>query len=186
MSLQPTSSQTSGPYVHIGFAWLVVDNLAAPGTAGERIAIEARIVDGDGQPVNDAVVEIWQANAHGRYAHPDDTQDKPLDPSFKGFGRVFTDDRGRFRITTIKPGPVPGPAGTIQAPHLNVTILTRGLMKQLVTRMYFANDPGNAADPVLARVPQDRRDTLMATPVDGGYAWSVVLQGPGETVFFEC
>jgi protocatechuate 3,4-dioxygenase alpha subunit len=188
MSLQTTGSQTIGPYLHIGLTWLVNDELAPQGVTGENVSVEGRIVDGDGKPVNDAVVEIWQANAHGRYAHPDDTQEKPLDPKFKGFGRVFTDEDGRFRFATIKPGSVPAPGGGVQAPHLNVTIFMRGILKQLITRMYFANDPANAGDPVLASVPASRRETLMAKPVAGrvgALEWNVVLQGDGETVFFD-
>ena len=188
MSLETTSSQTIGPYLHIGLTWLVTDNLAAPGVTGEKVVIEGRIVDGDGQPVNDAVVEIWQANAQGRYAHPDDAQDKPLEPAFKGFGRVTTDNDGVFRLTTIKPGRVPAPGGGLQAPHLNVTIFTRGLLKHLITRMYFPNESANDEDPVLLRVPAERRTTLIATPIDGKSGtlrWNVILQGQRETVFFD-
>src|SRR5437868_2521302 len=148
MRLQTTSSQTIGPYLHIGLTWLISDDLAPAGVSGERVAIEGRIVDGDGNAVNDAVVEIWQADSHGRYAHPDDTQDKPLEPQFKGFGRVMTDNDGVFRLKTIKPGRVPAPNGGLQAPHLNVTILTRGLLKHLITRMYFPNDAANGEDVV--------------------------------------
>ncbi len=186
MSLQTTSSQTIGPYLHIGLTWLITDDLAPAGVSGERVAIEGRIVDGDGNAVNDAVVEIWQANAHGRYAHPDDTQQKPLEPQFKGFGRVTTDNDGVFRFTTIKPGRVPGPAGEMQAPHLNVTIFMRGLLKHLITRMYFPDEPANDEDPVLQGVPPDRRRTLIATARDGKSAltWNVILQGQDETVFF--
>src|SRR5262245_35247486 len=140
MSLQTTSSQTIGPYLHIGLTWLITDDLASPGAEGERVTVEGRIVDGDSKPVDDAVVEIWQANAHGRYAHPDDTQDKRLESAFKGFGRVMTDSDGEFRFSTIKPGRVPAPGGGLQAPHLNVTIFMRGLLKHLITRMYFPND----------------------------------------------
>src|SRR5438067_757135 len=188
MSLQTTSSQTIGPYLHIGLTWLVTDNLAAPGVSGEKVAIEGRIVDGDGIAVNDAVVEIWQANAQGRYAHPEDTQDKPFESAFKGFGRVTTDNDGVFRFTTIKPGRVPGPGGGLQAPHLNVTIFTRGLLKHLITRMYFPNESANDDDPVLARVPKERRMTLVAAPIEGrsnSVRWDVVLQGENETVFFD-
>ena len=189
MSLRTTASQTIGPYLHIGLTWLITDNLAGPGVTGEKVILEGRIVDGDSKPVNDAIVEIWQANAHGRYAHPDDTQDKPLEPGFKGFGRVTTDNEGRFRFATIKPGRVPAPGGGLQAPHLNVTIFTRGLLKQLVSRIYFHGDPANAMDAVLQSVSAERRATLMATPVPGRagtLAWNVILQGKGETVFFDC
>ncbi|HEY2815923.1 MAG TPA: protocatechuate 3,4-dioxygenase subunit alpha [Casimicrobiaceae bacterium] len=188
MSMETTSSQTIGPYLHIGLTWLVTDNIAAPGVAGDKVTIEGRMADGDGNPVTDAIVEIWQANAHGRYAHPDDTQDKPLEPAFKGFGRVTTDNDGVFRFATIKPGRVPAQGEGLQAPHLNVTIFTRGLLKHLITRMYFPNDSANAEDPVLQRVPADRRATLIAAPIEGkrnALRWDVALQGKNETVFFD-
>jgi protocatechuate 3,4-dioxygenase alpha subunit len=189
MSLQATSSQTIGPYLHIGLTWLVTDNLVGAGTSGERITVEGRIFDGNGKPVDDAIIEIWQANGHGRYAHPGDTQDKPLEPGFKGFGRVPTGDDGVFRFTTIKPGRVPAPGGGQQAPHLNVTIFMRGLVKHVITRIYFPGDPANAGDAVLQSVPAERRGTLVATPISGrtgALAWNVILQGKGETVFFDC
>jgi len=189
MSLLTTASQTIGPFGHIGFGWLVIDNLVAPSVGGEKIVVEGRVVDGDGKAVGDAVVEIWQANAHGRYAHPEDTQDKPLEPGFVGFGRVETDDDGRFTFTTIRPGRVPAPGGGLQAPHLNVTIFMRGMLRQLFTRIYFPGDGANAEDPVLASVPAARRDTLVAKPVAGRAGvlhWDVILQGAGETVFFDC
>ena len=189
MSLQTTSSQTVGPYLHIGLTWLVTDNLVGPGVSGEIVTIEGRITDGDGKPVNDALVEIWQANAHGKYAHPDDLQDKPLEPAFKGFGRVPTDDSGAFRFTTIKPGRVAAPGGGLQAPHINVTVFMRGMLKQLNTRIYFPADPANAEDAVLQSVPQARRETLIARPFSdrpGALVWNIVLQGDGETVFFAC
>jgi len=186
MSLKTSSSQTVGPYLHIGLTWLVTDNLVGPGVSGEPVTIEGRITDADGRPVDDALVEIWQANAHGRYDHPDDTRDLPLEPGFKGFGRVPTGAGGGFRFTTIKPGPVPSPAGAMQAPHLNVTIFMRGMLKQLATRIYFPDEPANAGDPVLASVPPERRGTLIAKASGNGMLqWNVVLQGEGETVFFE-
>lgn len=189
MSLQTTSSQTIGPYLHIGLTWLMTDNLVGTGVTGDKVTVEGRIVDGDGKPVNDAIVEIWQANAHGRYAHPDDRQDKPLEPGFRGFGRIPTGDDGGFRFTTIKPGRVPAPGGGRQAPHLNVTIFTRGLLKHLNSRIYFPDDPANAEDAVLQSVPASRRGTLVAAAIAGradALAWNVILQGPGETVFFDC
>jgi len=179
-----TSSQTIGPYLHIGMRWLVDENFAPPGVPGERVTIAGRIVDGDGAPVGDAMIEVWQANAAGRYAHPDDRRELPLDERFSGFGRVFTDEAGRFRFHTIKPGRVPADDGTPQAPHLNVTIFMRGLLKQLVTRIYFDGDAANAQDPVLATVPRERIATLMARPQRDALEWNVVLQGAGETVFF--
>jgi protocatechuate 3,4-dioxygenase alpha subunit len=189
MSLQTTASQTVGPYLHIGLTWLVTDNLVGPGVTGERISIEGRVLDGDGKPVVDALVEIWQANAHGKYAHPDDPQDKPLEPGFKGFGRVPTDDKGSFRFTTIKPGRVVAPGGGMQAPHVSVTIFMRGLLKHLNTRIYFPGDAANADDAVLGSVPQTRRETLIAKPVagrSGALEWNIIVQGDAETVFFEC
>lgn len=181
-----TSSQTVGPYLHIGLNWLITDNLVESGTTGDPITIEGRIVDADGAPVDDALIEIWQANAHGRYAHPDDTRDVPLDPGFHGFGRVATNASGGFRFTTLKPGRVPASNGLLQAPHINVTIFMRGMLKQLATRIYFPDEPANTDDRVLALVPPDRRGTLIATRIgEHAFSWNVVLQGDGETVFFD-
>lgn len=187
MSQLTTASQTVGPYVAIGFTWLDVDNLAPSGVTGERVAIGGRVLDGDGQPVNDAVIEIWQANAHGKFAHPEDPQDKPEDPGFRGFGRIPTDDNGAFGFATIKPGRVPGPGGVLQAPHLLVAVFMRGLLKHLVTRIYFPDEPANMNDPVLQLVPDERRSTLVAkrTADNAVLEWNVVLQGDGETVFFD-
>ena len=179
MSLQATTSQTVGPYLHIGLTWLITENLAPAGVAGERISIEGRVIDGDGKPVNDALVEIWQASADGRYGQI----------GFRGFGRSATDEKGMFRFRTIKPGRVPGPGGKPQAPHIAVNVFMRGQLKQLVTRIYFPDDPANAADPVLALVPAERRGTLIANKVAGkagALEWHVILQGRDETVFFDC
>jgi len=186
MSLRASTSQTIGPYLRIGLEWMQVEDIAPKGVAGERVYIRGRVVDADGKPVNDAAVEIWQANSQGRYAHPEDKQDKPLEKNFRGYGRSLTDDNGAFRFNTIKPGRVPGPAGKLQAPHLSVTIFMRGLLKQLQTRIYFPNDPANAGDPILALVPPERRPTLIARPAsDGTLEWNAVLQGKNETVFFD-
>lgn len=188
MSLRTTASQTVGPYLHIGLTWLVTDNLTGPGVSGDPVTIEGRVIDADGKPVDDALIEIWQANAHGRYDHPDDTRDVPVETGFTGFGRVPTDSGGMFRFTTIKPGRVPAASGGLQAPHINVTIFMRGMLKQLRSRIYFPGDPANAGDPVLQRVPPARRDTLVAKSAagrTGALEWSVVLQGAGETVFFD-
>jgi protocatechuate 3,4-dioxygenase alpha subunit len=183
--MHTTSSQTIGPYLHIGMTWLADENMAGEGVGGERVTIEGRMIDADGTPVNDAMIEIWQANSHGRYAHPEDTRDLPLERGFSGFGRVFTDADGRFRFRTIKPGRVPGPDGEPQAPHLNITIFMRGLLKQLHTRVYFPDD-ANTGDAVLGRVPPDRRATLVArATAPGTLEWNVVLQGENETVFFD-
>lgn len=187
MSLHTSASQTVGPYLHIGLNWLNTSDLAPVGVAGERVFLQGTIADGDGLPVPDAVVEIWQANSHGRYAHPEDTRNLPLDPGFAGFGRVPTDAQGAFRFTTIKPGRVPGADGALQAPHINVTLFMRGMLKQLVTRVYFPGDAANAGDAVLNSLPTARRGTLIAQASASDASmltWNVVLQGVGETVFF--
>ncbi len=186
MSLRASTSQTIGPYLRIGLEWMQVEDMAPKGVAGERVSVRGRVLDGNGNPVNDAAVEIWQANSHGRYAHPEDKQDKPLEKDFRGYGRSLTDDNGAFRFNTIKPGRVPGPGGKLQAPHLTVTIFMRGLLKHLQTRIYFPDDPANAEDPILALVPAERRSTMIARrSADGKLEWNAVLQGKNETVFFD-
>ena len=187
MSLQATTSQTVGPYFKIGFEWLYCDSLAGEGVSGSRVTIQGRVLDGDGVPVPDAILEIWQANAHGKYAHPEDTQDKPLEPGFNGYGRVPTSAEGLFRFATIKPGPVPGP-GDLQAPHLLVSVFMRGVLRRLVTRIYFPDEPRNAVDFILNLVEPARRSTLIAKKSAGDpgtMEWNVVLQGTDETVFFD-
>ena len=180
MSLQATTWQTVGPYFRIGLEYLDVNELAPAGTPGERFAVEGRVLDGNGEGVPDAVIEIWQANADGEYG---------CGPgAFSGFGRIPTDADGRFRFTTIRPGEVPGPAGAMQAPHLAVRIMMRGLLKGLVTRMYFPGEK-TAFDPILQLVPDRRRSTLIAMADanrEGTLLWNVELQGERETVFFDC
>jgi len=186
MSLYASGSQTVGPYLHIGLTWLSRHRIAGPNVKGERVVIQGRVLDGDGVGVNDATIEIWQANASGKYAHPEDRQAKRLDKGFRGFGRVMTDARGTFRISTIKPGCVPGPGGKVQAPHLSVNVFMRGLLKQLYTRVYFPDEPANAQDPILKLVPAARRGTLVARrKAKGLLEWDVILQGRDETVFFD-
>ena len=183
-----TPSQTVGPFFSIGLERLNRADLAE-GSVGERAAIQGRVLDGDGQPVPDAILEIWQADADGRYHHPEHA-DAPNDAtSFFGFGRIPTDEQGTFSFTTIKPGPVHGPDGKPQAPHLQISVFMRGLLKQLVTRLYFPDEPLNASDPVLQVVPESRRETLIARPVgrkENTLEWNVCLQGENETVFFDC
>ncbi len=210
MKLQATTWQTVGPFFKVGLAWLYRDNLAAPGVQGERIEIAGRLLDGDGNPVPDAFLEIWQANSQGKYAHPEDVPQKPVEQGFSGFGRVPTDEAGWFRFTTIKPGRVLAPeaagirdptargetgatetpqAPRRQAPHLVLSVLARGLLRRLVTRLYFPDEPSNAEDFALNLVEPVRRATLIAQKVDGRpgtLEWNVVLQGPNETVFFDC
>jgi protocatechuate 3,4-dioxygenase, alpha subunit len=194
MSLQATTSQTVGPYFKIGLSWLYRDTLLGEGVSGERVTIQGRIFDGDGVPVPDAILEVWQANAQGKYNHPEDTQDKPLELGFTGFARVPVNAEGVFRFATIKPGPVPGPDGKEQAPHLQVSIFMRGLLRRVVTRIYFPDEPRNGADSILNLVEAARRSTLIAkktaqrsTKETGPTTleWNVILQGPEETVFFD-
>jgi protocatechuate 3,4-dioxygenase, alpha subunit len=184
----PTPSQTVGPFFGLGFEQFNAEEIAPPGLAGERVTISGRVLDGDGAPVPDAVIEIWQANAEGKYAHPEDKQSKTPQKEFLGYGRVPTNDDGEFRFATVKPGRVPGPDGKLQAPHLEVSIFMRGLLKRLVTRIYFPEDAGNAEDFVLNLVERARRETLIARARGDGkkLEWNVILQGEGETVFFDC
>jgi protocatechuate 3,4-dioxygenase alpha subunit len=190
MRLVPTASQTAGPYFSIGLVHPEWGDLTAGGkAAGERIRIEGRVLDGDG-PVADALVEIWQANAAGRYAHAEDRQAKPLDRHFRGFGRSATDKEGRYRFLTVRPGPVPGWGNTLQAPHVSIAVFARGLLKQVATRLYFPGEKLNDTDPVLNLVEDLRRGTLIANEAaqDGGvklYCFDIVLQGERETVFFD-
>ncbi len=189
MSLQATTSQTVGPYFSIGLTRLKKADLAGPGISGERITIVGRVLDGDRKPVLDALIEIWQANSHGKYAHPADEQNKPIEPGFQGYGRIPVDESGRFSFTTIKPGAVPGPDGKAQAPHIAVSVFMRGLLRRLVTRIYFPDEPANGGDFVLNLVEPERRATLIAkknAPEIGTFEWNVILQGLDETVFFDC
>ncbi|HWQ14778.1 MAG TPA: protocatechuate 3,4-dioxygenase subunit alpha [Roseiflexaceae bacterium] len=186
----PSASQTVGPFFHDCLLRedASINVLTTPETAGERIRVEGRVLDGAGAGVPDALVEIWQANSYGRYRHPADTRDLPLDPAFTGFGRSGTDAAGRFWFETVRPGPVPFDGVTMQAPHICVAVFGRGLLNHLYTRLYFADEPANAADPILLRVPAGRRATLLAAREerDGRalYRFDIVLQGAGETVFF--
>ena len=188
MSLQATTSQTVGPYFAIGLTRLRKVDLAAAGVSGEKITIAGRVLDGKGNPVVDALFEIWQANSHGKYAHPEDNQNKPLEAGFQGYGRIPVDESGRFAFTTIKPGAVPGPDGKKQAPHIAVSVFARGLLRRLVTRIYFPEESANTNDPILNLIESARRGTLIArkTPVEGALEWNVILQGAAETVFFDC
>lgn len=188
MNGRTTPSQTVGPFFSIGFSCLERGDLTEGATGGTRITIRGRVLDGDGQPVPDAVLEIWQADANGRYAHPEDAGDHVGAKHFFGFGRVFANDEGEFRFTTIIPGGVPGPDGKQQAPHLEVSIFMRGLLRRLVTRIYFPGEPANDADPVLGLIPAQRRHTLIAqssADEPGTLVWDIHLQGDEETAFFD-
>lgn len=206
-----TPSQTVGPFFHYGLPWkggadLVgksdlgarpdlmpeahyVLNLSSPsGTPeGESIELTGRVLDGKGAGIPDAMIEIWQANAAGRYRSVDDArEDVALDPHFIGFGRAATDEDGRYRFRTILPGRVPGFDGGLQAPHIALSVFARGVIKRLATRAYFAGSAGLESDPVLALIPPERRDTLIARD-EGQSVWSldIHVQGERETVFFD-
>ena len=187
-----TPSQTVGPFFHYcltpaayGYPEVVTNDLLTEDAAGERIRIEGRVFDGDGQPVPDAMIEIWQADGQGRYAHPADAGAR-LNTRFKGFGRAECDAEGRYRFTTVKPGPVPGPNGRAQAPHINVGVFARGVLNRLFTRIYFEDEAGNASDPIFALVPEEARGTLIARRSGAAaYTFDIHLQGTNETVFFE-
>jgi protocatechuate 3,4-dioxygenase, alpha subunit len=186
---EPTPPQTIGPFFSGGLLAEGWNVLAGNDTPGERIRLEGSVCDGDGGPVDDAMIEIWQANADGRYRHPLDEREGPLDEPFVGFGRSGTDEFGRYSFETIKPGPVPWDSGRLQAPHLNVHVFARGLLDRLATRIYFEGEPANEDDPLLQRVPAERRAALIARRSAGEglpvYRFDIVLRGEGETVFFD-
>jgi protocatechuate 3,4-dioxygenase alpha subunit len=180
MRLGLTPSQTVGPYFQIGLSRFYANELV-PETAPGRVTISGLVLDGDGSPVPDAILEIWQADMNGDYGTPNVG-------SWKGWGRTPTDDRGSYTFHTIMPGTVPHPDGGFQAPHINVAIFMRGLLRHLVTRMYFPEEHLNQADPILHLVHETRRQTLIAQKDSGTlnlFTWNVVLQGPHETVFFD-
>jgi protocatechuate 3,4-dioxygenase alpha subunit len=181
--LAPTPSQTAGPF--FGFALLDwIGNELVPPDAPGAIRIVGAVTDGSGDPVPDAMVEIWQANAAGRYAGPaDPRQDVPVEEGFTGFGRSGTEDGG-FAFTTVKPGRVPGENGALQAPHVDVSVFARGLLKRLVTRIYFPDEEeANEADPLLSALAPDDRATLLAVPDGGVLRFDIRLQGERQTVF---
>ena len=180
-----TPSQTVGPFFDLLGPARARLRLRADGAPGAPIEVQGCVRDGEGRAVPDALLEIWQADAAGRLNHPDDPRCAGPDPSFAGFGRVHTDADGCFAVETVKPGRVPGP-GRLQAPHLLVGLFARGLLARLVTRIYFDDEASNAGDPIIDRVPPDRRPTLVAASRGGGlYRFDIALQGPHETVFFD-
>lgn len=199
--LPETASQTAGPYVHIGLiphqaGFDIFQNnfgnvIAGPAVAGERIRVEGRVLDGTGTPVRDVLVEVWQADAAGRYRHPADAGADHAD-GFRGWGRAGSDfETGLWTFDTIKPGKVPGRSGKVQAPHLNLWIVARGINIGLQTRMYFSDEAeANAADPVIRMIEHEvRRETLIGRrEARGGavvYVFDIHLQGDRETVFFD-
>jgi protocatechuate 3,4-dioxygenase alpha subunit len=188
MDLIHTANQPIGPFYHFALTpgWETGDNsagvMAGPEARGQRVRLVVRVLDRDGGLVTNAMIELWQADASGKYNHPADTQDKTADPAFHGFGRLATDDQGLCVFETVRPGQV-----QFQAPHINVTVYAPGLLRRVVTRIYFDGDPANASDQVLGLVPEDRRPTLMALPgaEPGDWHFDLHLTGPCETVFFD-
>jgi protocatechuate 3,4-dioxygenase, alpha subunit len=193
MDLTPTAIQPIGPFYHFALTpgWETGDRsagvMAGPAARGERARLTVRLLDRDGNPVTNAMIELWQADAGGKYNHPADAQEKTADPAFRGFGRLATDGEGLCVFETVKPGQVPGLKGRFQAPHINVTVYAPGLLRRVVTRIYFACDSANATDEVLELVPKDRRPTLLARPGAEAGEWNfdLHLTGPCETVFFD-
>jgi protocatechuate 3,4-dioxygenase alpha subunit len=196
--LRETASQTAGPYVHIGlapgaagfeiFEQELGRDPAGPDAAGERIRVEGRVLDGTGSVVKDVLIEVWQANAAGVYAHPEDPRVGQVEPGFRGWARVISDfQTGLWALETVKPGPVPGRNGRMMSPHLNLWIVARGINIGLNTRMYFDDEAAsNADDPVLNLIEQeDRRTTLIARREGDVYRFDIRLQGDAETVFFD-
>jgi protocatechuate 3,4-dioxygenase alpha subunit len=181
MKLTPSGSQTVGPFFRIG-----LEHLCASGTKADEnsdaITVHGKVFDGDGLPVPDAVLEIWRANAHGTFSGEPCESGRPV-----CFTRAATDEDGTYRFAIVMPGAVVCDSEVTQAPHLAVLVFARGLMRHLLTRMYFPDEAANASDTLLQMVPADRRHTLIARadgPNGGAFEWNVVLQGPDETVFF--
>jgi protocatechuate 3,4-dioxygenase alpha subunit len=189
MPLTPTPSQTVGPYLHLGLTDSgAIARIASEHVKGEPIHLTCKVLDGDGLPVPDAMIELWQADAEGKYPGVEELSASGVEPAFRGFGRMPTREDGTCNFETIKPGRVQGPEGELQAPHINVSVLGRGLLVRLCTRIYFAGDPANESDPVLALVPQARRSTLLAqqdSPDSRSWLFEIRLCGDDETVFFD-
>jgi protocatechuate 3,4-dioxygenase, alpha subunit len=185
LSLAPTPSQTVGPFFAIGLPWTRGPFAVSEDVPG-ALRIEGTVYDGAGVPVPDSLIETWQADAEGRFADLRGRGEPSAPAGFRGFARCPGDEGdGSYAIRTVKPGPVPGPGGATQAPHIDISVFARGMLQRCVTRLYFADEPeANETDPVLMSVPADRRDTLLAEPKDGGYRFDIRLQGPNETVFF--
>jgi protocatechuate 3,4-dioxygenase alpha subunit len=178
-------SQTLGPYFAIGLPWDEGPHAVAPGTPG-AITISGTVYDGAGAVIPDHLIEIWQPDPDGRFADMYGHGGESELEGFRGFARYGTEDGdGSYELLTVKPGRVPDRKGVLQAPYIAATVMARGMLNRVVTRIYFADEAeANAADPVLARVPVERRQTLLAQPVEGGYRFDIRIQGPGETVFF--
>ena len=188
MSHAPTASQTVGPFFSIGFSGMCRAELTPHAAAGAGVTVRGRVLDGEGNPVPDAVLEIWHADREGKYDSRTANETRVAEGVPPGFGRVATNDEGEFRFTTSKPGALREPDGRVQAPHLAVVLFMRGLLRHLVTRIYFSDESANASDPVLNLIPPERRGTLLAAASSDDYtqfSWEIRLQGERETVFFE-
>lgn len=184
--LVASPSQTVGPFFHAGLATEpLLGHMAGPHTRGDRLRLRVRVFDGAGAPVPDALVELWQADASGRYVDEPDHSDSDPGRAFRGWGRLPTDAAGECTFETIRPGAATGSDGRQQAPHINVCLFFRGIMRHIFTRIYFAGDPMLAHDPVMSLVPEGRRPTLVATQTGGAWAFDIHLQGEHETVFFD-
>ncbi|MBB5956867.1 protocatechuate 3,4-dioxygenase alpha subunit [Saccharothrix tamanrassetensis] len=183
--LQTTPSQTVGPFFAIGLPW--EDGwLVVPESTPGAFRVEGRVLDGNGDPIPDAIVETWQADPDGRFDHPDDPRGAVPRKDFRGFGRSATDVEGRYGVLTVKPGPLPTGDGGWEAPHLNVSVFCRGMLIRLVTRIYFPDEEANAHDPVLNSIDDPAaRNTLIAASAPFGYHFDICLQGEHETVFFD-
>jgi len=179
-------SQTIGPFFH--FPVIVrpaLGRMASPDAKGERIQLTVRLLDGDGTPVPDGLIELWQADANGKYEHPEDPQELTPDAALCGFGRLPTDAAGACTFETVRPGATPGLGDGPQAPHIVVTVFARGMLRPVFTRVYFDGDPANETDGVLALVPAERRQTLMAHREQDTWLFEIHLCGDRETVFFD-
>jgi protocatechuate 3,4-dioxygenase alpha subunit len=186
--LAPNSRCQWDPNGHYSWKQTVGADLITPDATGQKIRIEGQITDGDGKPINDAMIEIWQADSQGRYAHARGEKPRP-NAKFTGFGRSATDKEGVYSFDTVKPGAVAGPNGKPQAPHIVVCLFSRGMLRQIYTRLYFSDEAANGADAILNVVPADRRGTLIAHKQPGGavplYRFDIRVQGDNETVFFD-
>jgi protocatechuate 3,4-dioxygenase alpha subunit len=180
-----TPSQTVGPYFAIGLPWPEGPHAVADGAPG-AFTISGTVYDGAGAPVPDHLIETWQPDPDGRFADMHSHGGSSEMEGFRGFARYGVEDGdGTFEIVTVKPGRVKEPGGALQAPHIDVSLFARGMLHRVVTRIYFGDEEqANAEDPVLGRVPAERRETLIAIPEHGGYRFDIRLQGPGETIFF--
>jgi protocatechuate 3,4-dioxygenase, alpha subunit len=186
MTPATTPSQTVGPFFRIGLRWDDGPDVVPEGTPG-AVWLRGRLLDGAGDPVPDGLVETWQADLQGRFAHEDDPRGNAgsATGSFRAFGRGATDEAGRWGVHTVKPGRVPSADGALQAPHVLISVFARGLMNRLVTRLYFADEAeANAEDPVLSALSAEEGATLLAAPSEDGYTLDLHLQGPSETTFF--